>query len=183
MTLTDIANVALESLGAESINNLDQDDSAMARKIKRVLYAVIDDIQTIRNWSCLMKQDKLVKASKDPDANGEFKYNAPKNLLNVVSQNARWRRLGNYMLSESPALEIEYTQSNYDPSEWCKNLQGAVISKLKADIVGSIVGNRDLTMLTIQKSEVDIKRYMMNDINASKSIIVQKQSSWWIGGV
>lgn len=179
MTLTDIANVALESLGADSINSIDQ-ESATARKIKRVLFSVIDDVQIIRNWSCLLNIGKLERASKEM-IGGEYKYVAPKNLLNIVSQNAQWRRVGRYIMSSSPNLIVEYTASNYQPEQWCKNLQGAVIAKLKAEIVGAIVGNRDLIAHTIQLAEHDINRYMMNDINSSKNVVRQKESSWFSG--
>jgi hypothetical protein len=177
MNLTDIANISLESIGGDSINSIDE-NTATARKIKRMVYMVIDDVSTMRNWGCLIKREKLTLAKEE---NGVYKFNLPNNVLNIIngSPDHNWKREGDYIYANSPEMYITYTESCYEPSKWCKNLRGAVISKLKAESVMAIVGNRDLAVSTIQLAERDINRYIMNDIYASNEAHIQKASTWY----
>lgn len=182
MTLTDIANRALEAVGGDAINNI-EDDTATARKIRRALYCAIDDVQSMRNWGCLSRKGELVLAAEPSETECEFKFIAPKNLIAIVETfpPTRFERIGGFIYAEVSKLSARWIVSNYEPMTWCKNLQGAVIAKLKAEIVLPVVGNERFATQTIQLAERDIARYIMNDISASKDKLSQHQSTWFEG--
>ena len=62
MTLTDIANVALEDLSEKAINSIDGEDS-VSRKVKRKIFLTIDTVSARRNWVCLRKEIKTSRQS------------------------------------------------------------------------------------------------------------------------
>lgn len=179
MTLTDIANIALESVGGDAINNIDEDTST-ARKVKRALKMAISDVAAMRNWVCLQKEMTLTR-SIGTSFNGEYKFNAPKNLINIIESSAEFRKEGDFILSRAPELAIRCTILSDNPMTWCANLQGAVIAKLKSMIVASIVGNFELSAQTIQLAERDIARYLTNDISNETPRHIQKRSTWYSG--
>lgn len=181
MTLTEIANRAIEAVGGDAINNI-EDDNATARKVRRALLCSIDDIQGLRNWGCLSRKEKLVLAQPEP-LDGQYKFIAPKNLIKIIETfpQVRFERIGDFIYTSVSELVARFTVSSYDPSKWCKNLQGAVIAKLKAEIVLPIVGNERYAAQTFQLSERDISRYIMNDIAASRDNLSQKHTTWFKG--
>lgn len=180
MTLTDIANLALEDIGARSVSNIDSDDFD-ARRIKRRIYKTIDDIAVLRNWTCLIKNVELVLSSTDERGEGHFLL--PRSLVQIIDTFpvCEWRREGKEIVALTDKLAIKCTVISYNPDDWDANFRGAVLSKLTADIVFQTVGNAQLAAQRLQLADRDIARYISNDVFAENPRRVQKKPEWWSG--
>ncbi len=178
MTLTDIANLALQDVGARSISNLDSDDFD-ARRIKPRIYKTIDDIAVLRNWTCLIKTVELVCSLKNE--RGESRFLLPRGLVQIIDSYpvCEWRREGKEIVAFVDTLTIKCTIVSYNPDEWDANFRGAVISKLTADIVFQTVGNAQLAGQRIQLADRDVARYISNDVYAESPRRLQKRQSWF----
>lgn len=165
MTLTDIANVALEDIGAKAIGSIDSDDS-LARKLKRRLPITISEVSSKRSWSCLMK---TIKCSRVVDKNfdGRNKFNAPNGLLKIIEPKM-CEVQGDFIVHNNESLTITASIVSYNPDDWCDNLRGAIISQLKADIAYMATGDLHLAGAMAQRSNIEVQKFMRNDYYRTK---------------
>ena len=162
MTLTDIANIALEDIGAKAISSIDGDD-VLARKIKRRLPITISEVSTKRNWSCLLKT-MLCSRVEGKSFDGRNLFNKPRGLLKIVAP-ALVSIEGDYIVHHNESLKIKASIISENPDE---NLRGAILSQLKADIAFMATGDIQLTGQLKQIAEREIQHYMRNDFYKSK---------------
>ncbi len=166
MTLTDIANIALEDLGAKAIGSIDGDD-VNARKVKRRLFHTISEICNKRNWSCLVKTIELSRIDGDKSYEGLSRFNAPRGLLKIIEP-TMCRIESDVILAPYETLAIKATILDDNPDHWDINLTGAILAQLKADIAFMIKGDANLAGQIKQLATRDIERYMRNDIYRSQ---------------
>nr|DAR29697.1 MAG TPA: tail tubular protein [Caudoviricetes sp.] len=176
MTLTDIANIALEDLGEKPINSIDGEDS-VARKVKRKIFLTVETVCARRNWVCLRKEIELTR--KVFDGEGEYAYNRPNGLLSIIESNAPYTQAGDTIYSPSESLRIKCTVKSYRPNDWDVLLRNSIIAQLKYDIALSISGNADVASQMFQLANMEIRRNMLNDAYNEKNRIVQKESDWF----
>lgn len=162
MTLTDIANVALEEIGAKPIGNIDGDD-VNARKIKRRLPLSIAEVAAMRNWSCLVKRVPLSRRN-DKSVGGRAVYNKPRNLLKVLEPEYGVNIESDYILAPEGTTELTCTIADDNPDNWNVYFRLAVIAQLKCDIAFTIMGDPNSAMALRQLAERDIQRYMKQDM-------------------
>lgn len=166
MTLTDIANIALEDMGAKAIGNIDGDD-ANARKVKRRMTLTISEVCSLRNWACLIKIVKLSRIENEKTSDGFYKYNAPRGVLKIIEP-LMCRIEGDAILSPFEKLTVKATIFDDNPDHWDANLTGAVLAQLKADIAFMILGDANMAAQIKQLAARDIQRYIKNDIYRSR---------------
>ena len=165
MTLTDIANIALEDIGAKAISSIDGDD-VLARKIKRRLPITISEVSNKRNWSCLLKTI-LCSRVEGISFDGRNLFNKPNGLLKIVAP-ALVSVEGDYIVHHNENLKIQASIISENPDEWDENLRGAILSQLKADIAFMATGDIQLTGQLKQIAEREIQHYIRNDFYKSK---------------
>ncbi len=166
MTLTDIANIALEDIGAKAIGNIDGDD-VNARKVKRRLSNTISHVCNLRNWSCLIKTVELSRVEDGRNFEGLYKFNAPRGLLKIIEP-PTCRIEADIVYSPCENLTIKATLIDENPDHWDANLTGAILAQLKADITYMILGDANLAVQVKQLAEREIQRFIKNDIYRSK---------------
>ena len=166
MTLTDLANLALEDIGARAIGNIDGDE-VNARKIKRRLPNTIVEICSLRDWSCLVKTMKLSRVDEERTIEGFYKFNAPRGLLKIIEPKM-CRLESDVVLSPFKDLTIKATTLEENPDYWDSNLTGAILAKLKSDIAFMILGDANLALQIKQLAELEIQRFIKNDIYRSR---------------
>ena len=179
MTLTDIANLVLEDLGARSIASIDSDDFD-AQRIKRRIYTTIDEVATLRKWICLRRTEKLVKSSSNEV---ESRFLLPNGLVEIIDTfpMCDYRREGREIIAGVQELTIKCTIISYNPNDWDVNFKGAVMSKLGADLAMMITKNAQLAAQKKQLANLEIPRYIGNDIYAEKPRRVQEYPHWFNG--
>lgn len=168
MTLTDIANVALEEIGAKSIGNIDGDESN-ARKVKRRLPLTIADVASKHNWSCLVRDVKLYRIDEPQPEGGLYKFNRPKWMFKIIEPRFGVSVEGDYILSSTEELTVKCTICDEDSAKWDSCFLLSVIAQLKADICFMVVGDAQLALNLKQLAEIDIRRYMRQDSFAKKN--------------
>lgn len=166
MTLTDIANIALEDIGAKAISSIDGDD-VNARKIKRRLSITISDVSSKRNWSCLIKRVELSRVDGQKSFEGLNRFNAPRGLIQIISPEM-CRIEGDVILSPFEKLTIKATILEDNPDKWDANLTGAILAQLKADITFMIIGDAELARQLKQLAKIEIEKYIQNDYYSAK---------------
>lgn len=177
MTLTDIANIALEDLGQKAVGNIDGDDS-VARKVKRRIFLSIDTVSKRRNWVCLRREISLTQRVEKSDS-GEFAFIPPKGLLNIIRSSAPYRREGNNIFSPDGNFRIECTVVSYNPEEWSINLRNAVVAQLKRDIAVPITGDGNLSAQVYQVVEKEIRDAMLSDSYDERERRVSRKPTWF----
>ena len=165
MTLTDIANIALEDIGAKAIGSIDGDD-VLARKIKRRLPITISDVSSKRTWTCLLKTIQLSRV-EGKSFNGLNLFNKPRGLLKIVAPTMCGIE-GDYITHHNESLKIQASIISENPDAWDDNLRGAILSQLKADIAFMATGDIQLAGQLKQISVREIERYMRNDFYQSR---------------
>ena len=176
MTLTDIANIALEDIGAKTINSIDADD-VNARKIKRRLSFVVKSVAKKRNWVYLRRRIKLTLCEED---NCRYKYHTPNGLVNIISATGDWERQGKYIVSPDANLEIKCTVITLEPNDWGVNLQNAIIAELKKQMAFTLTGDANLANQAYQMAERTIREVSMLDALDEKN--KKEASASWFNG-
>ena len=160
MTLTDIANIALEDIGAKPIGNIDGDDT-LARKLKRRLPITISEVSQKRTWSCLVRTLSLARAiGKNLD--GRSQFHCPRGLLKIHSPEGCIVE-GKYILFYGDTLTVKCSVISENPNEWDENLRGAILAQLRADIAYMATGDTQLAAQLRQIAIRDVEHYMRND--------------------
>jgi hypothetical protein len=176
MTLTDIANIALEEIGANAIGNIDGND-VNARRIKRRIFLSIETMSKKRNWVCLRKDVELTRCI-EKFFDDRYVFNIPNGLLNVISESAKWERFANGFLSREPRLRIFGTFLSYDPDTWNVNLTNAIIAQIKKDIAPQFV-KPELIQNIFAISEQTIRDAMLSDAYDEHNKIIDKNPTWY----
>ena len=179
MTLTDIANIALEDIGQKVIGNIDGDDFN-SRRLKNRIFKTIETVQKRRNWVHLRKELKLA-LSAEKAANGFYKFILPKNLLNVISSSSPYKREHDFLISGFPDLRIYCTIASFNPDEWGINLTNAVIAQIKKDIVYPMSGDLQLANQVYLLAEKDIRSAILDDAYDEKNKVITQTGSWFNG--
>ena len=178
MTLTDIANIALEDLGQNAIGNIDGADFN-ARRLKRRICISIDTIQKKRNWVCLRRTVNLTRIGEKPNVDGEYGYIMPKQLLNVIKSSAPFFKRGDTIYSQFPELELLCTIGTYVPDEWDINLRDAIVAQVKRDMVGQIATDSNLITLVFNITGRTISECALNDAYDEKNRVLQTTQTWF----
>lgn len=140
-TLTDIANLALTSIGEDTITSIDA-ETARARKVRVVLYQNIREVQRLIDWPELRVRKTLTQhASMLTDT--IYKYLLPTNFLEVIStdDDINWFLQDSYFCTGSSTAEITYKKYSQEPSEWSADLVEMVYRKVAVSIAPLLTEN------------------------------------------
>lgn len=179
MTLTDIANMALVDLGQDEINSID-DSSKTARIIKRRLDTIIEDVESLRDWACLLRRETFTKRGEETTT-GECVFNAPRGLLRVAesaSDERLWRREGSLFIAPLEELKLLCVMKETNPSYWSPFLRRAIIAKLRAAIAMPITQNAQLASQTIALADREVRDAMTEDAQQSRLRRSSRKATW-----
>jgi hypothetical protein len=140
-TLTDIANLALLSIGEESTNNVESDE-ARSRTVRTVLYQCIREVQRLIDWPELRVRKTLAQNSEMLD-DTHYKYHLPENYLEVISTDSEisWFLQEGFFCTDALEAKITYKKYSEEVSEWSGDLVEMVYRKLAAAIAPTLVEN------------------------------------------
>ena len=177
MTLTDIANVALEDLGGKPISSIDGDDFD-AQRLKRRIKSTIDDVAAMRKWTCLRRTAILPMSAK-----GDFenRFLLPNGLVEIIMVNpcCQWRIEGRELISSEQEMEILCTVISYNPDDWNVHFKAAVLAKFGADIAFMVSNNAQLAAQKKQLAQMEIAQCISRDFYAEMPRQEQTGITWW----
>lgn len=177
MTLTDIANIALEDLGGKPISSIDGDDFD-AQRLKRRIKSTIDDVAAMRKWTCLRRTVILPMSAK-----GDFenRFLLPNGLVEIIMVNpyCQWRIEGRELVSTAQEMEILCTVISYNPNDWNVHFKAAVLAKFGADIAFMVTSNAQLAAQKKQLAQMEVAQCISRDFYAEMPRQEQTGITWW----
>ena len=121
---TDIANGALQHIGAPAIKDIDDIQSKSAKEIKKVFDETVAEVGAMHKWNCLKRRAYGAQLSDKPIFGWEYQYRLPSDNLLVVSVNDKdnesgepnWEVEGDLLLTNDEEAKIRYIAHILDTS-------------------------------------------------------------------
>jgi hypothetical protein len=155
---TEICNKALTLVGANPITSL-TDDTQNARILNRVYELSLKSILSEAPWVFALKRT-LLATSADAlewyDTNENYLYVKPNNMIRAFRANdddAIWRQHGDYIVSDTNDLGLEYTIFLDQPSKYTTSFVEAFVDKLCTDIAFMVLNSKTVAQGFQEKYE------------------------------
>jgi hypothetical protein len=152
-SVVDIANSALNLLGASTITAL-TDDSKNARLCNQRYEPVRNRIFRSHSWNCLTKRVQLAQDSTAPVVEFSYAYTLPSDCLRVlkihtgttdsIADSIDYKVEGRKIKTNEGTVYLVYIALITDPNEYDVYLQEAISSALAADIAYAVTNNATL---------------------------------------
>ncbi len=165
-SVVDIANFALNQIGASNITALDE-NSKPARIINQRYESVRDAIFRAHPWNCLVRRVELAQDSETPAYGYSKQYTLPSDpyclrVLEFSNGTLTFPRDNMFSNSNGPAFVIEgrklvtdestckikYVGRVTDPNEYDANLIDTLAARLAFEICYAITGSTSMVQLT-----------------------------------
>ena len=166
MTSTvDIANYALNSLGANNISSFDE-NSKPARLINQRYDSVRDSVFRAHPWNCLIRRAELAQETDAPAFGYTYQYALPTNpyclrvleftngTLSYPQDNMKSNTggpvfivEGRKLLSDEGVVKIKYVARITDPQEYDANLIDVLAASLAFEISYAITGSNTVKQM------------------------------------
>mgnify|MGYP003150135066 FL=1 len=145
----DIANSALNNLGASNINSLTE-DSVAARICNQRYEFVRDSVFRAHPWNCLVKRASLAQNSTAPDWQYTYAFTLPTDpyclrVLRVEDLDTDYQVEGRTIAANTSTMKIKYVGRITDPNEYDMLLIECLSARLASDIAYAITNNNTLT--------------------------------------
>jgi hypothetical protein len=151
---TDICNSALVKLGAERINNLNEDNKR-ARLCLEQYGKIKNRVLRSHNWTCAIKRASLPKLNTTLAFGEENLFQKPMDCLRIVSTtvDAPYKLEGDKLLSFEEVLEISYISSNTPEELFDVCLREVMACALAADLCYVINQSSNMKAQLLQEYE------------------------------
>lgn len=170
-TLTDIANLALGSIGEVNIQNIDE-NSTISRNVLGQLHESIRQVQIEIFWEELVVSFSPTALTEPYPTNPAlFQYNLPTNFLEIVSisSNADWFLSGGKLVTRAVNPLVTYKRYSEEPTEWSAYLVELIYRKLAANIAMPVTQNTQITQMATQVYEASRLQNVARSSNRSRS--------------
>ena len=155
-TFTDVANLALKSLGAVSIKSLDANDTH-SQRINGVIDEVVRQVQSEISWPELLDVQLLVQLPDNfGDSESLFRFQLPEDFLSVVEidSNFDWSIFDGVLVTAATEVKLIYKAYNPDVTKWSAEMTEMVYKKLASEVAMPTTQDLNLAQLSIQRFEV-----------------------------
>jgi len=177
----DIANYALNNLGASNISSLDENSKA-ARIVNQRYEAVRDAVFRAHPWNCLIERAQLAQDTDAPAFGYAYQYALPTNpyCLRVlefsngtlsypqdnITNNSGGPVFvieGRKLLTDEAIAQIKYIGRVTDPQQYDASLVEALASRLAAEVCYAITGSTSMVQIQTSLYEAKINEARFND--------------------
>jgi len=152
-SVVDIANSALNLLGASTISAL-TDDSKNARLCNQRYEPVRNRVFRSHAWNCLTKRVQLAQDTTAPVVEYSYAYTLPSDCLRVlkihtgvtdsIASDIDYKVEGRKVKTNEGTVYLVYVALVTDPNEYDVYLQEAISHQLAADIAYAVTNNATL---------------------------------------
>lgn len=176
MTSTvDIANYALNTLGASNISAFDE-NSKVGRLVNQRYEAVRDSVFRAHPWNCLIRRIELAQDSTAPAYGYTYQYTLPTDPYclrvlefsngamtypfdNMRSNNNREPFIieGRKLLTDEGTAKIKYVARITDPQEYDASLIEALAARLAMELCYAVTGSASMIQVTAGMYEAKLK--------------------------
>lgn len=177
----DIANYALNNLGASNISSLDENSKA-ARIVNQRYDAVRDAVFRAHPWNCLIQRAQLAQETDAPAFGYTYQYALPTNpyCLRVlefsngtlsypqdnITNNSGGPVFvieGRKLLTDEAVARIKYIGRITDPQQYDASLVEALAARLAAEVCYAITGSTSMVQIQTSLYEAKINEARFND--------------------
>ena len=154
-TFTDIANLALKSLGHEIIQSIDADEST-ARLLKNYIDEIARQIQVDIHWPELLRVIKPTKlADNFAESNTYFRYQLPEDFIQMVEMNSStyYEIFDGALITQAVDPQIIYKAYSGNVADWSAELVELTYKKLASEIAMAFTQNVQLVQMATAKYE------------------------------
>lgn len=177
----DIANYALNNLGASNISSLDENSKA-ARIVNQRYEAVRDAVFRAHPWNCLIQRAQLAQETDAPAfgyakqyvlptnpfclrvlefSNGTLSY--PQDNITNNSGGPVFVIEGRKLLTDEAVAQIKYIGRITDPQQYDASLVEALAARLAAEVCYAITGSTSMVQIQTSLYEAKINEARFND--------------------
>ena len=179
----EICNLALVSLGADTIMDMDEDNES-ARKLKAIYVPVLKDLLRAHPWNFSSKRASLAQLTETPAFGFSYYYQLPSDCLRAVEVNEdpkiNFVVEGRKLLCDEGTVDLKYIAYIEDPTLYDANFVALFAARLTAEVAYAITQSR-----TVTKDKWDIYLYMVRTSRSSDAQEGKPQrheSHGWIRG-
>jgi len=157
----DIANSALNMIGASNITSLTE-DSVAARIMNQRYEFVRDAVFRSHPWNCLVRRASLAQNSTAPTWGYTYAYNLPTDpfclrVLRLEKLDLDYKVEGRTIVSNEQTMKIKYVARVTDPNEYDTLLSETISARLAADTCYSITNSNSLVASMYSLYEAKLK--------------------------
>ena len=177
----DIANFALNNLGASNISSLDENSKA-ARIVNQRYEAVRDAVFRAHPWNCLIQRAQLAQETETPAFGYNYQYALPTDpfCLRVlefsngtlsypqdnITNNSGGPVFvieGRKLLTDEGTARIKYIGRVTDTQQYDASLVEALAARLAAEVCYAITGSTSMVQIQTSLYEAKINEARFND--------------------
>jgi hypothetical protein len=159
-TLTDVANLALASIGERLIANINSDGD-VENIVNNVLCETIRQVQTEIYWDEIRTQvEPSALPEMYPPSPSLYQYQLPTNFLNVVnlSSGAEYFIENGLLVTSDPQPMVTYVRYSEEVTEWSAYMVELVYRKLAYNISMHLTQNANISQMAFQSyKEAEMK--------------------------
>jgi hypothetical protein len=177
----DIANYALNLLGASNISSFDENSKA-GRLVNQFYEGTRDSVFRSHPWNCLIRRAELAQETDTPAFGYAYQYALPTNPYclrvlefsngtlsypqdNMTSNSGGpvFAIEGRKLLTDEGTVKIKYVAKITDPQEYDVSLTQVIAARLAANIGYAITGSNSIVQMMYAKYDEEIKEARLND--------------------
>jgi len=177
----DIANYALNLLGASNISSFDENSKA-GRLVNQFYEGTRDSVFRSHPWNCLIRRAELAQETDTPAFGYAYQYALPTNPYclrvlefsngtlsypqdNMTSNSGGpvFAIEGGKLLTDGGTVRIRYVAKITDPQEYDVSLTQVIAARLAANIGYAITGSNSIVQMMYAKYDEEIKEARLND--------------------
>jgi hypothetical protein len=188
---TDIANNALSGIGSSVIQDIDDEDSPLARKVRTVYEKTLRGMGRRHNWNCLLKRSELGPDPDNADPLGEwaYAYRLPSDCLKLVQLNGvdvgsipgKYSLEGRHILSNDDEAKIQYVSYDEDSTIYDALFVEAFVILLSSNLATVVRQDEGLAASKLQEFEAILSEARSKDGNERRKFPYNQASeSRWV---
>jgi hypothetical protein len=177
---TDICNLALARVGAQSIMDIDDADSKGARACKNAFESVVRKVSRVAIWNTLKSRASLAELSTAPVFGWSKQFQLPTDFIRLFKLNGvdldndepgeYFEIEGKVLLTDAETADIQYIAYKDDPNVYDPLMVDAIVVLLASEIAVPL--RQDEGMATTLRAEYErttLPRARKTDGNEKKS--------------
>jgi hypothetical protein len=181
-SVVDIANSALNLLGASTISAL-TDDSKNARLCNQRYEPVRNRVFRSHAWNCLTKRVQLAQDTTAPIVEYSYAYTLPSDCLRVlkihtgvtdsIASDINYKVEGRKVKTNEGTVYLVYVALVTDPNEYDVYLQEAISHQLAADIAYAVTNNATLANNYMDRADERLREARFIDATENSLGIIE----------
>jgi len=181
-SVVDIANSALNLLGASTISAL-TDDSKNARLCNQRYEPVRNRVFRSHAWNCLTKRVQLAQDTTAPIVEYSYAYTLPSDCLRVlkihtgvtdsIASDIDYKVEGRKVKTNEGTVYLVYVALVTDPNEYDVYLQEAISHQLAADIAYAVTNNATLANNYMERADERLREARFIDATENSLGIIE----------